>query len=840
MVPGKDELGRGMTATLEDFFDEDYYALSREARKKGMRPIDHYLKIGEALGYAPSPRFDPKYYARKYPDLASYKGTLLSHYTRLGILEGRSPGAASKKVGFSNNKLKRNRPTILMVVHEATRTGAPVLAWNLIARLTARFNVVTLLLKGGPIEAALENVSTVLVKLPGDLTYDDNAVQLLRNIVAVFAPKYAIANSAATRAVAVMLEELDVPVIALVHEFSSDLQPPGTLYGLYLKASKLVFSARIVAAASENDYFVLRTREYVISPQGPSKLPQLTGGQAASESRSGREVLQQLDQELFVVVGMGTMTFRKGVDTFISVASELQRNRPSSKFKFIWVGHVYPFDALYKAYLRQQILRSGLEDRVILMDEVTDLNPLYKRANAFLLASRLDPLPNVAIDAALKGLPIVCFENASGMAEILADSKDTRDLVVPYLDVGAAARVILRLSEDKKYLDAISRSIKVKAKTIFRMSRYVDTLRDLGQRCLEERKQRSRDQRIILKAGVFNAKFCLGPDEKERSLPDSVSRYLNQTRLARPLERARSGLFFRRPMVGFNPLIYASDNSEFKLTAEDPLAHFLRSGRPAGRWSHQVIFPTGNVRIAKTSALRVALHGHYYFPELIDEFLDRVVQNKTSIDLFLTTAGPEQAHAIKKSLRKFRIKNAEIRVVSNRGRDIGPFLKMFRNHESIYDVIGHIHGKKSTHVAVEVGDRWREFTLQHLLGGSHPMADVILDQFAGDSTLGLVFPEDPHLNDWDENRQVADSLAKRMRIRRPLPTHFDFPVGTMFWVRPKALRPMFELNLAARDYPEEPLPIDGTILHALERLLPFAVEKSGYRYATTHIPGCLR
>src|SRR5450631_1113783 len=105
MVPGKDELGRGMTAKLEDFFDEDYYALSREARKKGMRPIDHYLKIGEALGYAPSPRFDPKYYARKYPDLASYKGTLLAHYARFGIHEGRSPGAASKKVGFSNNKL---------------------------------------------------------------------------------------------------------------------------------------------------------------------------------------------------------------------------------------------------------------------------------------------------------------------------------------------------------------------------------------------------------------------------------------------------------------------------------------------------------------------------------------------------------------------------------------------------------------------------------------------------------------------------------------------------------------------------------------------------------------
>lgn len=829
-----------MAARVENFFDEDYYAFSREARKKGMRPIDHYLEIGEALGYAPSQRFDPKYYARKYPDLISNNGTLLSHYANFGIAEGRSPCAAPNDVVFPNSRLRRNRPTIIMVVHEATRTGAPVLAWNLISRLSARFNVVTLLMKGGPIEAELDDVSAALVKLPNDLSSNDSAVRLLRNIVSVFAPKYAIANSVATRDVAVMLEELDVPVIALVHEFSSDFHPPGPLHGLYLRASKLVFSARIVAAASERDYFVLRTREYVISPQGPSKLPKLGRGQDVIESGSRRKALQRFDPDLFVVVGMGTVTYRKGVDTFISVAAALRRKHASRKFKFIWVGHVYPFDALYKTYLRQQILRSGLEGHVILMDEVTDLGPLYRRADAFLLASRLDPLPNVAIDAALRGVPIVCFENASGMAEILADSKDTRDLVVPYLDAGAAAHVILRMLEDGKYLSAMSRSIKVKAKTIFRMSRYVDTLRGLGQRCLEEKAQSARDQRIILKAGVFNPGFCFGPDEKDRSLPRLVSRYLKQSRLARPLERARTGLFFRRPMVGFNPLIYASDNSEFRLADEDPLAHFLRSGRPSGRWTHPVIVPAKKVHIGKASELRVALHGHFYYPELVDEFLERLLQNKATPDLFLTTTGRERAQAIEKSLRKFRIKNAEIRVVSNRGRDIGPFLKMFRHQEDIYDIVGHMHGKKSAHVVSEVGDRWREFALQHLLGGLHPMVDVILNQFANDPTLGLIFPEDPHLNDWDENRKVADSLAKRMKIRGPLPMHFDFPVGTMFWARPKALGPMFDLNLTQKDYPEEPIPIDGTILHALERLLPFAAEKSGYRYATTHVPGCLR
>ena len=33
---------------------------------------------------------------------------------------------------------------------------------------------------------------------------------------------------------------------------------------------------------------------------------------------------------------------------------------------------------------------------------------------------------------------------------------------------------------------------------------------------------------------------------------------------------------------------------------------------------------------------------------------------------------------------------------------------------------------------------------------------------------------------------------------------------------------------------------DGTLLHALERLLPFAAEKAGFEVAAAHVPGCAR
>jgi lipopolysaccharide biosynthesis protein len=135
-----------------------------------------------------------------------------------------------------------------------------------------------------------------------------------------------------------------------------------------------------------------------------------------------------------------------------------------------------------------------------------------------------------------------------------------------------------------------------------------------------------------------------------------------------------------------------------------------------------------------------------------------------------------------------------------------------------------------------LGERRREFLWQNLAGGHQPMADLILHRFAEDAKLGIVFPEDPALSDWDDNFEIAAGLAGRMKLQGELPPFFDFPGGTMFWARPEALKPLFDLGLDWHDYPDEPVPLDGTILHAIERLLPFVARQAGYGFLTTHLP----
>jgi len=62
----------------------------------------------------------------------------------------------------------------------------------------------------------------------------------------------------------------------------------------------------------------------------------------------------------------------------------------------------------------------------------------------------------------------------------------------------------------------------------------------------------------------------------------------------------------------------------------------------------------------------------------------------------------------------------------------------------------------------------------------------------------------------------------------------------MFWAKVEALLPLFGLGLDWQDYPTESLLYDGSILHALERLLPFVAAKQGFRSVLTNVPGIIR
>lgn len=72
------------------------------------------------------------------------------------------------------------------------------------------------------------------------------------------------------------------------------------------------------------------------------------------------------------------------------------------------------------------------------------------------------------------------------------------------------------------------------------------------------------------------------------------------------------------------------------------------------------------------------------------------------------------------------------------------------------------------------------------------------------------------------------------------PRRFFFPVGAMFWARTEAIAPLLEIRFEWSDYPPATLAYDGTMLHAIERLLPVVVQHCGLEIAGTYLPGVAR
>ena len=825
-----------------NLFDAAGYA-ARHGSIGELDPALHYVIVGELMGLMPSDGFDPEYYGDRNPDFVQVRNGRLAHYLTCGRAEGRRPVSKARTLSFDHSRIDPKRETVLLITHEASRTGAPILAYNVAMRLRHKYNVVAVLLAGGEL---VEDFHACCAAVVGPLAHADwhpgEAKHLVKHILASYRVAYAIVNSIVSWFIVPSLARALVPVVLLVHEFASYTRPKSAMRQGLDWATEIVFPADLVARSAYEEHPSLKRRPIHILPQGRCDLPPAPRTSAApGEPRDLREVFRPPGMEnALVVLGCGHVHIRKGVDLFLSCAAAVAALRPERPVRFVWIGDGYSpdHDLNYSCYLADQIARSGLEGTVAIIEAIADLEPAYAMADFFFLSSRLDPLPNVTIDAALRGIPVICFEGASGMAELIGADTATKQCVVPHLDVQAAARVIAELASDDAKRRQVGDALRRIGQATFNMDCYVSRLDALGHDAIKTMHHREKDFVTLRDDPLFDADVFLPFDAVPTTRDEAIIDFLIQW--AAVGMSAGVHHLLGRPCAGFHPQIYAHEHiGRYDTAAINPLAHFIRSGKPDGAWIHDVITPTSPSRaLTSGTGPRVALHAHFHYPELAADFLRKMGPNRSRCDLLLSTDEHAKARMLRKAAVEYECGKVLIRVVPNRGRDIGPLLGDFA--EDImrdYDIIGHVHGKRSLAVNAAMGERWREFLWQNLIGDAHSMMDIIIERFAADDKTGIVFPNDPHLCDWDQNRGIAEDLAKRMGIKEPLPPFFEFPIGTMFWARVDALRPLFELKISRDEYPEEPIPGDGTIMHALERLLPFVAQHVGYRLAVTHVPG---
>jgi len=781
-------------------------------------------------------RFDPDFYLKLYPDVReNFHGDPYEHFATYGKAEGRLGFPPPFIYSGDFDRLNPLRENVLVVSHEASTTGAPVLSLNIILELKAKYNVIMLILKGGSLVDDLQASADIVVGPVGSQAGIVVRLQL-EQLMARCSIRFAVVNSIESRAVLPELARHFIPSVALIHEFASYTRPRNAIEEAIFWASETIFSADIVRDNAIAAFPDLSLRLPSVIPQGRCSRALTSPDELSSKIESDR--IQKVFRpsgwpaDTPVVLGVGTVHIRKGVDLFVACAARVAQAR---RCRFIWIGSGYEpdRDMEFSAYLEDQIERAGLADCFAFMSETSRIDVAYEKADVLIVSSRLDPLPNVSIDAVSRGLPLVCFDKATGIADILRKNGLAKECVAPFLDVERLAMCVLAFLESPELRRRVVGQLREIGEKTFNMASYVERIEKFALEHTQHVTQECVDCVTIAENPNLDMDYLTGKRGKEPGLEWAVRRFVRSW---------ENGFSLRKPYPGFHPGIYL-ENCGATALESNPLAHYMRAGYPKGRWSYDVIDPSAEENDSvKLQSLSVALHLHVYYPELAPIIIERLNANKLRPDLFISV--PTEAVRIKVEFlcRAYEGRVVDVQCVPNRGRDIGAFLTAFGDRTiRNYEFVGHFHTKKTAELADKtMGETWFQFLLENLLGGRYKMADTILQKMSADPSIGLVFPDDPFVVGWSKNREPAGRLAARLGLPEPQQTYFNFPVGTMFWARSSAIRALTALNLDWNDYPEEPLPPDGTILHAIERMLPFIAEASFFRSVLTNVSGVTR
>jgi lipopolysaccharide biosynthesis protein len=90
---------------------------------------------------------------------------------------------------------------------------------------------------------------------------------------------------------------------------------------------------------------------------------------------------------------------------------------------------------------------------------------------------------------------------------------------------------------------------------------------------------------------------------------------------------------------------------------------------------------------------------------------------------------------------------------------------------------------------------------------------------------GHILPLDAYMG---ANKDPVDYLVTRLGLPDECIRDARFIAGSMFWARLVALRPLLDAHLGIWEFEDETGQIDGTLAHAVERMMTPVADVAGY------------
>ncbi|MEG1074474.1 MAG: rhamnan synthesis F family protein [Ruthenibacterium sp.] len=237
---------------------------------------------------------------------------------------------------------------------------------------------------------------------------------------------------------------------------------------------------------------------------------------------------------------------------------------------------------------------------------------------------------------------------------------------------------------------------------------------------------------------------------------------------------------------------------------------------------------------------KIALVMHLYFMDLLEESLAYARSIPAEADVYITVNTPEKKALVESKFKTLPCSNLYVLQIQNRGRDVSSLLIGFAPYVNQYDYVCFVHDKKSVGCKpASVGESFGYACWENVLKNKEFVLNI-LNTFESNPHMGLLVPPPPscgfffsHLasNGWVGNFDQTKELIQKLNLKIPV-SEDKMPTasyGSMFWFRADALRPLLDYHWKYEDFlPEPNHQINGTILHAIERIHPFVAQQSGY------------
>lgn len=362
--------------------------------------------------------FSREFYFSRYPDIESQPLDPLLHYLKYGRHEGRVTNVSLfRSIYVNEDAIDPALPFVLVGVHEASTTGAPIVGMDLARAMRSEYNVIFVSLRDGPLLEEAKELYPVVITA----THSDDINNFFIDFIAEQYPiKDAIFSSSACVPFIRPLSSQDCRITCLVHEFLEYMIHARSI--IYV-CDLLVFSSRELLKSWQYmlDDLARAPESIMVLPQPASSTN--TRSMSKEAARAAITAATGLDlDDAVLVLGAGMVQIRKGTDIFLQIGNQLKREE--GKFVTVWIGEqVSEFDMGFGVWFHAQLERSR-DSSGKLAVHFEPAGPLYPvlmdAADVFLVTSRLDPLPNVALDAAARDLPVIAFSGATGLADIAA------------------------------------------------------------------------------------------------------------------------------------------------------------------------------------------------------------------------------------------------------------------------------------------------------------------------------------------------------------------------------------------------------------------------------------